>query len=86
MKKLIIAAAVSLSCFSACVAPKEYTVRSYSQTFDGYWQVEAATRRKDSSFNITKDFLMPCAPDSVGSRFMYHPKDVVHKYRIQKNK
>jgi hypothetical protein len=80
MKKLIIAAAISLSCFFGCVAPREYTVISYGQTFEG-WEVEAAARNKDSTFKKSKLFLVECPPDSTGARFMYRPGDEVRKYK-----
>ncbi len=71
---------VFLMLLAGCAVPKEYTVRSYNSN-GGWWEIEAATRRKDSSFRKPTYFLTECKPDSVGIRFMFRKGDEIRKYK-----
>ena len=66
---------------AGCAVPKEYTVRSYNES-NGMWEIEAATRRKDSSFRKSTYFITECKPDSAGVRFMFRKGDEIRKYKI----
>lgn len=80
MKNTLLLLPITLMIFSGCATTKEYTVRAYAED-NGMWTVEAATRRKDSSFKKSLYFLVECPPDSVGSRFMFRKGTQIAKYK-----
>lgn len=79
MKKALLL--LSVAAMASCHTAKEYTVRSYNQETDGNWEIEAATRRKDSSFRKSTYFITECKPDSAGVRFMFRKGDEIAKYK-----